>query len=165
MTIPMQDAVTVELIAIAEPDGGYALDWRPVDTSLMEAHSADFQQKLYEAYRTDPDTALFFLGLGDGTAEISDSVAFLHRVASAFINIWIYCAKRRRPFRKTGNGRLIGCGAVYEWRRASGRRLAGARLGEVETSIQPRNQGLSKKRFTEFFLGKNPKLHFAGRVS
>ena len=166
----MQSDMREELIAIIEPDGGYALDWQTVGASLADAHTTAFQQNLYQAYRTDPEMALFSLGLHGKTADVSDSMAFLHRVASVFVkgltrnpDLETLREKARAVLDDEEQAALIDAapylnGAEYlngDWLERIWERLNRAYSQEI--------RGYSGS-VTEYFLGKNPELHFAGKV-
>ena len=92
-----------ELIAIIEPDGGYALDWQYVSrgdgqqvfggqqvctgqqVGGVEQADIEIQQDLYDAYMADRDLALLKLGTIKRTAPFSETVEYLSQIASAFV--------------------------------------------------------------------------------
>ncbi|HVI39971.1 MAG TPA: hypothetical protein VM577_04870, partial [Anaerovoracaceae bacterium] len=76
--------VKKELIAMIEPDGGYALDWQSVGHDI-EKHSAEFQENMYDIYLADRDKALFMLGAVKKDVVLYETAEYLFKVTSLFV--------------------------------------------------------------------------------
>lgn len=158
-----------ELIASIEPDGGYALDWQYVSNSMEQA-GAEFQQYLYDVYLADSDRALLSLGTVNKTDVLSASLEFLRMVASVYVK----CLARNPdvevlrekavavPEDEEQEALLAGApyinGAEYldrNWLACIWDKLNQAFSEEIKKY---------KGSVTEYFVGKNPDLHFAGKV-
>lgn len=165
----MKSNLERELIAIIEPDGGYTLDWEYLNKSF-ENSSAGFQQSLYEQYLADPDTALFSLGASPKTAELSESLEYLHKIASTFVQ----CLSRNpdlETLREKAKVVLedeeveaLLMGAPYlngtecldeHWLDCAWERLNQAYAKEIKADTES---------VIEYFVAKNPEIHFVGKV-
>ena len=164
----MSTTLEKELIAIIESDGRYALDWQ--DGNSIEKFAIEEQQRLYEAYLNDRDRALFLLGAEKKTAVLSDSVEYLYKVAASFVK----CISQN-PDLEILRDEAEAVLEDVEWERLlrEAPYISGSEyLGETWLkSIWTRlNQTFHKEikmhegSVAEYFLDKNPSIHFAGRV-
>ena len=158
-----------KLIAVIEADGAYALDWQETDRGLTETEAA-FQQHLYQLYLDDADSTLFELGTTKKTGELSESLDFLYRVATAFVK-----DLTRNPDLETLREKAVAvlqdeereallAAAPYlngaEFLNAHWLEFAWDRLNRAFSNEIQKYPG----SVTEYFIGKNPELHFAGKV-
>jgi superfamily II DNA or RNA helicase len=158
-----------ELIAIIEPVGGYALDWQYVNYTI-EKSCAEFQQNIYEAYLLDSDTALLLLGTARKTAVLSETMEYLYKIASAFVR----CLSRNpdlETFRERAKGVLedeekneLLAEAPYingiEYLEGDWLSCVWDRLNRTFSKEIKNYQG----SVVEYFISKNPNIHFAGKV-
>jgi superfamily II DNA or RNA helicase len=169
MEINMDNNLARELIAIIEPDGGYALDWQYLNQSVVKP-AADFGQSWYERYRADRDQALFLLGTEPRNGEFSASLEYLYCIAASFVRILT-----RNPDLDTLRDRAVTelddeiekellarapylNGAEYLDHRWLER--VWARLNQAYATVIKEYQG----SVTEYFIRQNPQLHLAGKV-
>ena len=165
----MKNNLERELIAVIEPDGGYALDWR-YSEELSDQGGTEFQKQMYEDYLTGPDTAWFSLGVSEKKVNFSESIEYLHKVAATFIRILA-----RNPDLETLREKakavledeeaeelLMGVpyliGAEYLDRRWLD--LAWDRLNRAYAREILKHQG----SVTDYLRARNPEIHIAGKV-
>lgn len=178
-----------ELIAIIEPDGGYALDWQYEGgdieqqdsknkqrgtgfrrVSSIEQNSIEFQQHFYDTYLSDRDLALLMLGTVRKTVLLSETVEYLSKIASAFVrcltenpDLETLRDKAKAVLEPGVQGELLIAtpfiiGAQYldaDWIACIWDKLNGAFSNEIKQFQGP---------MTEYFISKNPDIHFAGKV-
>ncbi|RCX18383.1 non-specific serine/threonine protein kinase [Anaerobacterium chartisolvens] len=158
-----------ELIAIIEPDGGYALDWQYVNKDVEE-YCAKFQQNIYDMYLADRDMALLMLGAAKKNVVLPETVEYLFKVASAFVK----CLSRNpdlEALREKAKGlpedkeqdELLAeapfiNGAEYLDRHWI--TCAWDKLNKIFSKEMKKHQGT----VAEYFISKNPDIHFAGKV-
>jgi non-specific serine/threonine protein kinase len=73
-----------ELIAIIEPDGGYALDWQYLNKGLPEA-AEEWQEEFNASYLADRDYAWWLLGVSKNDHDLSASMQYIYKVAATFV--------------------------------------------------------------------------------
>ncbi|HBE77952.1 MAG TPA: ATP-dependent helicase [Firmicutes bacterium] len=168
----LNNGFTRELITTIEADGAYALDWQEVvERSLTEAAVA-FQQHLYQAYLTDADGAFFELGATQKQAELSESLEYLYQVAAAFVKNLTGNPALEALREKTivvmddeGRERLLAAAPYLngvEFLNTHWLESAWARLNQAfSKEIQKQPESVS---VAEYLIGKNPELHFVGKV-
>lgn len=158
-----------ELIAIIEPDGGYVLDWQYVNNS-MEESGAEFQKSLYEMYLADSDTALFLLGAAKKTVVLSEKIEYLYKVASVFVK----CLSRNpdletlredaKAVLEDEDQEVLLTEVPYingaEYLNRYWLECAWDRLNQVFSKEMKKHKG----SVAEYFIGKNPDIHLAGKV-
>ena len=71
-----------ELYAILEPEGSFSLEWQKV---YIKPQDAEKQHTLYEIYKQDPWEAVLYLGMHYHPSSLPDSLVFLYRLSSCFI--------------------------------------------------------------------------------
>lgn len=158
-----------ELIAIIEPDGGYALDWQYLAQALPPAAEA-WQENFHTEYIADSDYAWWSLGASNLNQDLSESMQYLYKVAAAFVDNLI----------KTPGLELLREQAVATLTDLEQERL----LDQVPYIIgaeyldknwlacawnklnQVYHQDIKKHSgsINEYFWKKNPNIHLAGRV-
>jgi non-specific serine/threonine protein kinase len=158
-----------ELIAIIEPNGTFGLDWHLVKSSIDTANQ-EFQQRLYDSYLADSFTALFILGATKKTVILSETLEYLYSVAWSFVN-----RLSKNPDLETLREKAIAIldddekedllakapyitGAQFldhQWLSCVCERMNLAFSNEIKN-----HQGT----VAEYFLSKNPDIHFAGKV-
>lgn len=165
----MKNGSEKELIAIIEPDGGYALDWS-YPGEMSDQAGIEFQQNIYEVYLTDPDTAWFLLGVTEKKVDFSESIEYLHKVASTFIQILAgnpdletLRGKAKAVLEDEEAEKLI-MGVPYligvEYLDRHWLELAWDRLNRAFAKEIVKHQG----SITEYLQTKNPEIHIAGKV-
>jgi superfamily II DNA or RNA helicase len=165
----MNSNLVRELIAIIEPDGGYALDWQYLNQSEAKA-GTECETNWYEMYRADRDTALFLWGTTPKPEGLSASVEYLYQIAAAFIKVLT-----QNPDLDTLRDQAVAelededreallatapylSGAEYldrYWLE-----LVWERLNQAYVTVIKSYQGSA----TEYFIKQNPRLHLAGKV-
>jgi len=73
-----------ELIAIIEPDGGYALDWQYLSKGLPKA-AEEWQENFYAEYLANRDYAWWLLGASKNDHDLSASMQYIYKVAATFV--------------------------------------------------------------------------------
>ncbi len=158
-----------ELIAVIKPEGCYEFDLHIVHKSL-ESETALFQQQLYDEYLKNKDTAFFLLGINQKTVTLSDSVEFLYRVSAAFGK-----CLTKNPDLEVLRDKAIGIPEQEE-----------QEILLIESPFMPGSEFLDRAwlenvwdrlnrvfaleiskyqgSVAEYFLSKNPEIHFAGKV-
>jgi superfamily II DNA or RNA helicase len=165
----MNNDLARELIAIIEPDGGYALDWQYLDQSRA-GNSAVDEANWYELYQADRDTALFLLGTTPKIGELSASLEYLHLIAVSFVKVLT-----QNPdldiLRDKATAELDG--EVREALLARAPFLNGAEYLDhhwLERVWQRLNQAFAmvikeyQGSVTEYLVKQNPNIHLAGKV-
>lgn len=163
----MKSDLIRELIAIIEPEGGYALDWQYLNEGLAK-ESIEFQESLYQKYLADSDRALFLLGASPKIEELSESLGYLHKVASTFVR-----RLSKNPDLETLREKVkvvledeeaLLMGAPYlngaerlnrHWLVCAWDRLNQAYAKEIQAYTGS---------VIEYFVARNPEIHFAGKV-
>ncbi len=174
-----------ELIAIIEPEGGYALDWQYISNDIerqdscnkqssidfsIEQARIEFQQCIYDTYLSNREAALLMLGTVKKTVSISESVEYLSRIASAFVS-----CLTKNPDLETLRDRVK---AVLEPDKQEellleapfiigAEHLDGAWIAHVWDKLNVAFCNEIRKfdgSVAEYFISKNPDTHFAGKV-
>ncbi|MEN6351387.1 MAG: hypothetical protein ABFD08_18595, partial [Syntrophomonas sp.] len=80
----MNENIERELIAIIEPDGGYALDWQYPSRGLPPDAKA-WQEQFHAEYLADCNYAWWSLGVSKINHGLSESMQYLYKVAATFV--------------------------------------------------------------------------------
>jgi non-specific serine/threonine protein kinase len=164
----MNDNKERELIAIIEPDGGYALDWQYIAKGIPKA-AEEWQEQLYTEYIADRDYAWWSLGASKIDHDLSESMQYISKVAATFIKNLIRTPglellRERAVVTLTDLDKEFLLNHPY---------LNGAEHLDkhwLECAWDKLNQTYSqdiKKHsgsINEYFWSKNPDIHLAGRV-
>jgi superfamily II DNA or RNA helicase len=165
----MNSNLARELIAIIEPDGGYALDWQYPDQNGAKA-GTECEANWYEMYRADRDTALFLWGTTPKPEGLSASVEYLYLIAASFVKVLV-----RNPDLDTLRNQAVAeledealetllAGAPYlngaEYLDRHWLERVWERLNQASATMLKTYQGSA----TEYFIKQNPQLHLAGKV-
>ena len=158
-----------ELIAIIQPQGEYELDWRYGDHEI-DRITDDLQSHVYNEYHKDKYIALFNFGATKKTVTFSESMEFLYEVSSAFVK-----CLTRNPDLELLRENIKGIpeeedveallavvpflnGEEYldsNWITGAWDKLNKAYILEISKH---------KGSVSEYFLSKNPNVHFTGKV-
>ena len=77
---------TKQLIAIAQPDGLFELDWQQNTSGADTANPDDSgEETAYLKYRANPDDFLLWLGLTASNEQLSESLSYLKTVSTLFV--------------------------------------------------------------------------------
>jgi superfamily II DNA or RNA helicase len=158
-----------ELIAIIEPDGGYVLDWQYVNNDI-EKYNTEFQQNIYGMYLADRDMALLMLGTVKKNVVLSETVEYLTKVAAVYVK----CLSKNpdlEALREKAKGVLED--EEQDELLAEAPFINGAEYLDrhwIACIWDKLNRAFSKemKKYpgtvAEYFISKNPDIHFAGKV-
>ena len=80
----MTNDLARDLIAVIEPDGGYALDWQYLPKGQAVA-PGEWQETFYAEYLADRNCAWWSLGTSRINHDLSESMQYLYKVAAVFI--------------------------------------------------------------------------------
>jgi non-specific serine/threonine protein kinase len=158
-----------ELIAIIEPNGGYALDWQYLPKGQASA-SREWQETFFAEYLADRYCAWWSLGISRINHDLSESMQYLYKVAAAFVKNLV-----RNPgleqLREKGAGILNDQDIQTLLEEAP--YLSGAehldkhwlsRAWEELNHTYAREIKEHPGSISEYFWSKNPDIHLAGRV-
>ena len=158
-----------ELIAIIEPDGGYALDWQYQSKDLPEV-AKQWQDNFYAQYVANRDYAWWVLGVAKNHQDLSMSMQYLYKVAATFINNLIRTPglealreKAAATFPDHEREALLAetpylLGAEHldrHWLDCAGDKLHQVYYQEIKKHAGSIN---------EYFRNMNPDIHVAGKV-
>ncbi len=160
--------IVKDLIAVIEPDGGYTLDWDYIETD--KAVDTELIQRIYDKYLEDRDTALFLFGASKKTEFLSETMEYLYKISSAFVkclsknpDIETLREKAKAVLDDELRDELLSVvpfisGSEYldsHWLSSIWDRLNKVFSKEMEKD---------KGSVVEYFIEKNPDIHFAGKV-
>lgn len=73
-----------ELIALAQPEGNFELDWQGIEGPVDESQRL-FQQEIYKRFQDNVAKTLLFLGFSDQVAPLSESLNYLRVISASFV--------------------------------------------------------------------------------
>lgn len=158
-----------ELIAIIKPSGEYELDWRYQDHPT-DSKAEELENHLYSEYQKDKDLALFHFGATKKSCVFSESIEFLYKVSAAFVRCLV-----RNPDLDVLKENVQGVPEAEDIDSLlssvpflDGEEHLDAhwieRAWEGLNRAFSREISLYKGSVGEYFLSRNPELHFAGKV-
>jgi non-specific serine/threonine protein kinase len=165
----MTNDLARDLIAVIEPDGGYALDWQYLPKGQAVA-PGEWQETFYAEYLADRNCAWWSLGTSRINHDLSESMQYLYKVAAVFI---------KNLVRNTGLEQLREQAAVILNDQdlltllEEAPYLSGAEYLDkhwLTCAWEKLNQTYAQEikgypgSISEYFWSKNPDIHLAGRV-
>jgi non-specific serine/threonine protein kinase len=157
-----------ELIAIIEPDGGYALDWQYIAKGLPRALE-EWQENFYAEYIADRDYAWWSLGASKIDHDLSESMQYLYKVAAIFVKNLIRTPglellREQAKVTLTDLDQEILLNHPYlngaEYLDGNWLACAWDQLNQTYSLDIRKHAG----SINEYFWSKNPDIHLAGRV-
>jgi uncharacterized protein (DUF1778 family) len=158
-----------ELIAIIEPDGGYALDWQYLPQGQAVAFR-EWQETFYAQYLTDRNCAWWSLGTSRINYNLSESMQYLYKIAAAFIKNLVKnpaLEQLREEAEVILNGQDL-ITLLEEAPYISGAEYLDEPWLACAWEILKETYAREIKEYpgsvSEYFWSKNPDIHLAGRV-
>ncbi|MDD3023351.1 MAG: DEAD/DEAH box helicase [Syntrophomonadaceae bacterium] len=158
-----------EMIAIIEPDGGYALDWQYLAQGLPPEAKA-WQKEFYAEYMADCNYAWWLLGVSKIDYDLSESMQYLYKVAAAFVKNLTrtpgleLLREQAAVILNDQDQELLLNQVPYlngsEYLDKHWLACAWNRLNQTYSQDIKKHAG----SINEYFWSKNPDIHLAGRV-